>query len=81
VGWQRIIFENPKNAIKSNREFRIAKIERNRQRDLEVNAIYRSKGWKVLRFWDIELKEKLGAYLKTVLDHLQIKVYQERAES
>ena len=40
----------------SNREFWIAKIERNRQRDREVNAYYRSKGWTVLRFWDFEVK-------------------------
>ncbi|WP_254423442.1 DUF559 domain-containing protein [Algoriphagus sp. A40] len=55
--------------IHSNREFWIAKIERNMQRDREVNAYYRSKGWTVLRFWDFEVKGELGTCLKMVLKH------------
>jgi DNA mismatch endonuclease (patch repair protein) len=54
--WHGHDWENRKNAIKSNPEFWIAKIERNMQRDQEVNAYYQSQGWTVLRFWDFEVK-------------------------
>ena len=66
--WHGYNWENRKHSIKSNKEFWIAKIERNIQRDQEVNAYYQYKGWTVLRFWDFEVNENLGASLKKVLD-------------
>ena len=65
--WHGYNWEERKHTIKSNREFWIAKIERNMQRDQEVNAYYQSKGWTVLRFWDFEVKEELGIILNKVL--------------
>ena len=41
-----------KKEFRVNRDFWIKKIERNIQRDLEVNDVLRKLGWKVLRFWD-----------------------------
>lgn len=64
--WHGYDWEKRKHAIKSNREFWIAKIERNIQRDQEINAYYRSKGWTVLRFWDFEVKGELGVCLLSV---------------
>lgn len=69
--WHGFDWENRKHSIKSNREFWIAKIERNRQRDQEVNDYFRSKGWTVLRFWDFEVKSELGVCLKMILDSLK----------
>lgn len=54
--WHGYDWENRKQSIKSNREFWIAKIERNMQRDQEVNSYYQSKGWTIMRFWDFEVK-------------------------
>jgi DNA mismatch endonuclease, patch repair protein len=68
--WHGYDWENRKHAIKSNREFWIAKIERNIQRDQEVNDYYQSKGWRVLRFWDFEMKGELGVCIKRVLDEI-----------
>lgn len=68
--WHGDDWEKRKQHIHSNREFWIAKIERNMQRDQEVNAYYRSKGWTVLRFWDFEVKGDLGVCEKRILDHL-----------
>ncbi|WP_233553724.1 very short patch repair endonuclease [Algoriphagus lacus] len=68
--WHGYDWETRKHAIKSNREFWIAKIERNIQRDQEVNAYYQSKGWTVLRFWDFEVKGEVGRCLKGILDFL-----------
>lgn len=55
--WHGYEWENRKQAIKSNWEFRIAKIELNKLRHQEVNAFYQSKGCTVLRFWKFEGKE------------------------
>ncbi|QYH38457.1 very short patch repair endonuclease [Algoriphagus sp. NBT04N3] len=68
--WHGYDWKNRKHAIKTNKEFWIAKIERNMERDQEVNAYYQSKGWTVLRFWDLEVKENLGICVKAVLDSI-----------
>jgi DNA mismatch endonuclease (patch repair protein) len=39
-----------KNRIDTNKEFWHKKIERNIQRDLEVNAYLKTHGWRVIRF-------------------------------
>ena len=46
----------------TNREFWTAKIERNKQRDLETAAALRKLGWTVITVWECELstKEKRG---------------------
>ncbi|MEB2777471.1 very short patch repair endonuclease [Algoriphagus sp. D3-2-R+10] len=72
--WHGYDWEQRKETIKSNREFWIAKIERNMERDREVNAFYQSKGWTVLRFWDFEVEGELGVCIKLVLDVLEGKV-------
>lgn len=45
---------------KSNKEYWIKKIERNINRDLEVNNYYREKGWHLMRVWEHELKDNYG---------------------
>ncbi|WP_223275931.1 very short patch repair endonuclease [Algoriphagus aquimarinus] len=65
--WHGYNWEERKNTIKSNREFWIAKIERNMQRDLEVNDYYQSKGWTIMKFWDFEVKGELGKVLYQIL--------------
>ena len=56
--WHGYDWENKKNEIKSRREFWIPKIERNMQRDIEVNQALESEGWVVLRFWGNDIKKK-----------------------
>lgn len=65
--WLGYDWENLKHPIKSNREFWIAKIERNMQLDQEVNSFYQSKGWTVLRYWDFEVKGEAGRCIADVL--------------
>ncbi len=69
--WHGRDWEKRKSDIKSNREFWIAKIERNIQRDREINNFYRSKDWAVLRFWDFEVNKELGACVKQVMDNIK----------
>lgn len=50
---------------KSNQEFWIPKIERNIQRDKEVNEELDKQGWRVLRFWGKDIqKDLLSCILK-----------------
>lgn len=45
----------------TNPEFWIKKIERNMQRDIEVNAYLQSQNWKILRFWSNDIKKNLDS--------------------
>lgn len=54
--WHGFDWENKQNEIKSRRDFWIPKIERNIQRDAEVNRKLQAEGWLVLRFWGKEIK-------------------------
>lgn len=55
--WHGYNWEERKEDIKTRREFWIPKIERNIQRDLEVNAALTEAGWTVLRFWGKDIKK------------------------
>ncbi len=56
--WHGYNWEDRKEDIKTNREFWIPKIERNIQRDIEVNEKLKSEGWLVVRFWGNEIKKQ-----------------------
>ncbi len=56
--WHGYDWENRKNDFKSNQDFWIPKIERNIERDKEVNSRLNSEGWVVLRFWGKEIKKE-----------------------
>jgi DNA mismatch endonuclease, patch repair protein len=45
------------NMPKSNKDYWEKKLERNIQRDIEVNQYYIDKGWNILRVWEHDLKE------------------------
>lgn len=49
---------------KTNRPFWAAKIERNQMRDLRNRRQLRSQGVKVLRVWEHEIKEDVGAVMR-----------------
>lgn len=59
--WHGRDWQTKKQEIKSNQSFWIPKIERNMQRDIEVNDALKSEGWTVLRFWGTEIKKNLSA--------------------
>ena len=59
--WHGYNWSEKKKEIKSNQEFWIHKIERNMQRDVEVNEHLKSEGWLVLRFWGNDIKKNLTA--------------------
>ena len=59
--WHGYAWEITQDEFQSRRDFWIPKIERNMQRDREVNEKLRSEGWIVLRFWGKEIKRDVSA--------------------
>ena len=68
--WHGENWEERKPKIKTNRDFWVAKIERNMQRDQEVNQELDLQGYTVFRFWEREVKKELDRCLQEVLQHL-----------
>lgn len=69
--WHGYNWEERKPKIKTNREFWIPKIERNMQRDREVNQQLEDMGFTVFRFWDHEIKTSLNKCVNDVMVYLQ----------
>lgn len=59
-------WETEQLRIKTNREYWIPKIERNIQRDEEVNAFLISENWTILRFWSKEIEKNLEVCLAKI---------------
>ena len=57
--WHGYEWEHKKQTIQTNRDFWIPKIERNIERDKEVNAQLESEGWIVLRFWGKDIQKNV----------------------
>lgn len=57
--WHGKDWEIKKYELKSNQEFWYNKIERNIQRDKEVNAFLLENGWEVIRFWGKDIEWEL----------------------
>lgn len=59
-------WETEKHRIKSNQEFWHKKIERNIQRDKDVNTHLLENGWTVFRFWSKEVKKNLDNCIEKI---------------
>ncbi|HEA30448.1 MAG TPA: very short patch repair endonuclease [Leeuwenhoekiella sp.] len=71
--WHGYNWDSKKDKIKSNRDFWIPKIERNMQRDREVNAKLKAMGYTIFRFWTKELKDDFEGCLNRIAAHLNNK--------
>lgn len=69
--WHGHDWEQQKSKIKKNAAFWVPKIERNMQRDREVNAALAQMGWHVLRVWEHEVEKNFGATVFAVLRFVQ----------
>ncbi|MGB3342723.1 MAG: very short patch repair endonuclease [Aequorivita sp.] len=68
--WHGYDWPERKKTIKSNRAFWIPKIERNMQRDGEVNQQLQDMGYTVFRFWEKEVKNDLGKCINDILVYI-----------
>jgi len=64
--WHGYDWENRKADFKSRQDFWIPKIERNMERDREVNHRLESEGYIVLRFWGKRIKKELDAVVAEI---------------
>jgi len=64
--WHGYKWKERKKDHKSNKRFWYHKIERNMERDKEVNEILSEMGWKVIRFWEHEIKDDVKKCVKQV---------------
>jgi DNA mismatch endonuclease (patch repair protein) len=68
--WHGFNWATKKQKLKSNRDFWIPKIERNMQRDKENNLRLQNNGWKVMRFWEHQIKKEFNVCVNTILDYI-----------
>lgn len=69
--WHGYNFEENKKKIHSNLSYWIPKIERNIERDKEVNERLQKEGYTVLRFWGQEIEKDLDGCLAKIEDALR----------
>ena len=66
-------WEANKDRIKTNTSFWHAKIEGNMVRDKIVNDTLLKNGWKVIRFWGDDIKNKLDFCISIILKEIEDK--------
>ena len=64
--WHGKDWETRKFDHKSNQEFWLTKIERNIERDNEVNEKLIAEGWQVLRFWGKDITKNLDKCITNI---------------
>lgn len=72
--WHGYDWENRKNDIDTHHDFWINKIERNIQRDNEVNKRLEKEGWLVIRFWGNEIKKDTALCADKIQNALEKRV-------
>jgi DNA mismatch endonuclease, patch repair protein len=75
--WHGSNWKEKKEKIKSNRDFWIPKIERNIQRDREVNEQLNALGYTVIRFWEQQVKKDLNWCINLVLEKVSYALNEE----
>lgn len=69
--WHGYNWASAKSEIKSNRDFWIAKIEKNIQHDRNVDHTLTEQGWTIFRFWGHEIKKDIRGCVDRIEMHLR----------
>lgn len=69
--WHGKDWNSAKNKIKSNHSYWLPKIESNIQRDKKINRSLRQNGWKVIRFWGMDIAKNPDKCADRVVKFLQ----------
>lgn len=71
-------WETLKLRLSTNKDFWHKKIERNMERDQQVNEHLNALGWTVLRFWSSDVKKKLSLIVREIeraIENFRAKIY------
>lgn len=55
----------------TNRKYWQAKIDRNKARDKAVNRKLKRQGWRVIRFWEFDIKHQFNKVLDRLLSEIE----------
>lgn len=69
--WHGRWLHKGKNIPKTNTEFWVKKITRNVERDKEVNKKLEGEGWKILRFWEDDIRKNVSKCADTIEEILK----------
>lgn len=75
--WHGYNWEEREASIKSNRDYWIPKIERNMEKDIEVNHVLSYLGYTVIRVWEHEIKKDLDKVCDMIISYIE-KAKEER---
>jgi len=56
-----------KNIPKTNKRYWIPKLAKNKERDKAVSKLLRKDGWKVIRFWEHQVKNNMDKCIELIL--------------
>ncbi|MEH7126215.1 very short patch repair endonuclease [Bacillus sp. JJ1773] len=59
------------NMPKSNQDYWMNKLGRNKSRDKEVTSFYIENGWRVLRIWEHEFKQDFEKTIEMIADFIR----------
>ncbi|MGI8313808.1 very short patch repair endonuclease [Halobacillus mangrovi] len=59
------------NMPKTNREFWKEKLDRNIERDREINHYYENRRWNLLRIWEHEVRDDLDQVITNISDFIE----------
>lgn len=69
--WHGYDWKNQIRTIKTRKTFWVNKIETNIKRDKSVTLKLRRQGWRVLRFWDFEIKRDVDRCVDEIRGYLE----------
>lgn len=72
--WHGRNWEAKKVRLANNRDYWIAKIERNMSRDARVSEELMKAGWMVIRFWDADIDRDVEACVRTIVAGLRARL-------
>lgn len=66
-------FWHGKRDVSKCKKYWIDKIQRNKERDLEVTIFLRDAGWTVFRFWETDIRKNIGDCVNEVVKFINSK--------
>lgn len=62
--------EHPGEQVDTNKDYWQKKLQRNVDRDREVNDALTELGWLVLRFWETDIKKNLDGVVEEIISYI-----------